>query len=47
MLAAGRETFDFAPWQLIGPGAGLVLAVAAATLVSDALRDVTDPRGHR
>lgn len=47
MLAAGRETFAFAPWQLIGPGAGLVLAVAAATLVSDALRDVTDPRGHR
>ena len=43
MLAAGRETFAAAPWQLIGPGAGLVLAVAAATLVGDALRDVTDP----
>lgn len=43
MLAAGRDTFAYAPWQLVGPGLGLVLAVAAATLVSDALRDVTEP----
>lgn len=43
MLAAGRDTFAYAPWQLIGPGLGLVLAVAAATLVGDALRDVTEP----
>lgn len=43
MLAAGRDTFAYAPWQLIGPGLGLVLSVAAATLVGDALRDVTDP----
>ncbi|WP_211226875.1 ABC transporter permease [Amycolatopsis benzoatilytica] len=43
MLATGRETFAYAPWQLLGPGLGLVLSVAAATLVSDALRDVTDP----
>lgn len=47
MLAAGRETFAHAPWQLIGPGVGLVLAVAAATLVGDALRDVTDPERRR
>ncbi|GAA1850085.1 ABC transporter permease [Pseudonocardia ailaonensis] len=43
MLATGRETFAYAPWQLIGPGLGLVLSVAAATLLGDALRDVTDP----
>ena len=43
MLASGRDTFAYAPWQLLGPGLGLVLSVAAAALVSDALRDVTDP----
>jgi nickel transport system permease protein len=43
MLSAGRDTFAYAPWQLIGPGLGLILAVTAATLVSDALRDATDP----
>lgn len=43
MLATGRATFAFAPWQLIGPGVGLVLTVTAAALISDALRDVTDP----
>jgi ABC-type dipeptide/oligopeptide/nickel transport system permease subunit len=43
MLSAGRDTFAYAPWQLLGPGLGLVLAVTAATLISDALRDVTDP----
>ncbi|WP_433497083.1 ABC transporter permease [Sphaerimonospora sp. CA-214678] len=43
MLATGRETFAYAPWQLLGPGLGLVLSVAAAALISDALRDVTDP----
>ncbi|HLU55240.1 MAG TPA: ABC transporter permease [Pseudonocardia sp.] len=43
MLAAGRETFAYAPWQLLGPGLGLVCSVAAAALVSDAMRDVTDP----
>jgi nickel transport system permease protein len=43
MLASGRETFAYAPWQVIGPGLGLILAVTAASLVSDALRDVADP----
>lgn len=46
MLAAGRETFAYAPWQLIGPGTGLILSVAAAALIADALRDVTDPGRH-
>jgi peptide/nickel transport system permease protein len=43
MLADGRETFAYAPWQLAGPCAGIVLAVAAASLIGDALRDVLDP----
>lgn len=43
MLADGRETFAYAPWQLIGPCTGIVLAVTAASLIGDALRDVLDP----
>ena len=43
MLATGRTTFAYAPWQLVGPGLGLVLSVTAAALVSDALRDAADP----
>jgi len=40
----GSRLFDTAaPWLLIGPGVGIVAAVAAATLISDALRDCTDP----
>lgn len=46
MLATGRDTFAYAPWQIVGPGVGLVLAVTAVTLISDALRDATDPRRH-
>ena len=41
MLSAARDTATAAPWQLIGPGAGLVLSMAAATLTADGLRDVT------
>jgi nickel transport system permease protein len=43
MLAAARQTLSFAPWQIIGPATGLVLTVLAATLLSEALRDVADP----
>jgi ABC-type dipeptide/oligopeptide/nickel transport system permease subunit len=32
-----------APWLLIGPGLGIIAAVTAATLISDAIRDCTDP----
>jgi ABC-type dipeptide/oligopeptide/nickel transport system permease subunit len=32
-----------APWLVIGPGLGIIAAVTAATLISDALRDSTDP----
>lgn len=43
MLAGARETLAYAPWQIIGPATGLVATVLAATLLSEALRDVTDP----
>jgi peptide/nickel transport system permease protein len=43
MLAGARETLGYAPWQIIGPATGLVATVLAATLLGEALRDVTDP----
>lgn len=43
MLAASRQTLASAPFQLIGPGVGLLVTVLAATLLSDALRDVNQP----
>lgn len=42
MLNEGRMDLMVAPWLLIGPGIGLVLAVASVTLISDALRDCAD-----
>ncbi len=45
MLNDSRLNVTIAPWLLIGPGVGILLAVTAATLISDALRDCTDP-GH-
>ena len=43
MLNDSRLYDTVAPWLLVGPGLGIVAAVTAATLVSDALRDATDP----
>jgi ABC-type dipeptide/oligopeptide/nickel transport system permease subunit len=43
MLNDSRTDLTVAPWLLIGPGVGIVLAVAAASLISDALRDCADP----
>lgn len=43
MLAGARDTLSYAPWQILGPATGLVVTVLAATLLSEALRDVTDP----
>lgn len=43
MLNDSRTDLTIAPWLLIGPGIGIIAAVAAATLLSDALRDCTDP----
>lgn len=42
MLNESRMDLMGAPWLLIGPGIGLVLAVTSVTLVSDALRDCAD-----
>jgi oligopeptide/dipeptide ABC transporter ATP-binding protein len=44
MLADSRGSLAGAPWLVIGPTLGIVVSVAAATLLSDALRDVVDPR---
>lgn len=43
MLNDSRLNLTIAPWLFIGPGIGILAAVAAATLISDALRDCTDP----
>jgi peptide/nickel transport system permease protein len=42
MLSDSRGDLASCPWLAIGPCVVLVLAVAAAILLSDALRDVTD-----
>lgn len=42
MLNESRIDLMTAPWLLIGPGLGLVLAVTSVTLISDALRDCAD-----
>lgn len=47
MLSNSRQTLSVAPFQVIGPGVGLMLTVLAATLISDALRDVSEPEGQR
>ncbi|PID86895.1 MAG: peptide ABC transporter permease [Chloroflexi bacterium] len=41
MLSQARDTAAYAPWQLVGPGVGLFLSIAAANLIADALRDIT------
>ncbi|GAB3481002.1 ABC transporter permease [Amycolatopsis cihanbeyliensis] len=46
MIAESRASYAVAPWLLIGPGLGIVLCIAGATLISDALRDCTDPAGR-
>ena len=43
MLNDSQLYLTVAPWLVIGPGLGIIAAVGAATLISDALRDGTDP----
>lgn len=43
MLSETRLYFSTAPWLLIGPAVATLLAVTAANLVGDALRDVAAP----
>ena len=40
----GRRFLTTAPWLAIFPGAAIALAVFAATVLGDALRDALDPR---
>lgn len=44
MILESREYLRSAPWLLLAPGAALVLATAAATLLGDALRARLQPR---
>jgi peptide/nickel transport system permease protein len=44
MLSDSRGDLANAPWLIVGPTLGIVLSVAAATLLSDALRDAVDVR---
>ncbi|GAB3133595.1 ABC transporter permease [Tsukamurella serpentis] len=44
MLAQARGTLSYAPWQILGPATGLVLTVLTATILSEALRDVTSEK---
>ncbi len=43
MLSDSRFYFTIAPWLLFGPGVPIFLAVVAANLIGNALRDVLDP----
>lgn len=47
MLSESRLTLSIAPFQVIGPGAGLMVTVLASTLLADALRDVSEPASRR
>lgn len=43
MILEARPHLGVAPWLLLAPGAALVVATAAATLLGDALRDRLQP----
>jgi nickel transport system permease protein len=47
MLSESRLTLSIAPFQVIGPGAGLMVTVLASILLADALRDVAEPASRR
>jgi len=42
MIADSRQSLASAPFLILGPTIGLTMTVLMATLLSDALRDVTD-----
>ncbi len=47
MLSDSRGDLAVCPWLAIGPSVVLILAVASAIMLSDALRDVTDVNAAR
>lgn len=47
MVSASRQSLASAPFQLIGPGIGLLMTVLAANLISEGLRDVNEAGARR
>jgi ABC-type dipeptide/oligopeptide/nickel transport system permease subunit len=47
MVAEARGYLDRAPWLVLAPATALVLSVAAASLVGDAIQAATTPGGPR
>ncbi|NTV63534.1 MAG: ABC transporter permease subunit, partial [Oscillochloris sp.] len=47
MLSDSRLYFTRAPWLLLGPALPIFVAVIAANLLGNALRDTLDPRMSR
>lgn len=47
MLADSRNLMEMAPWLLLVPAIGLMLAVLGFNLLGDALRDILDPKTRR
>ncbi len=44
MLNGARGYLEIDPWLIIGPGAGIFLAVLGFNFIGDGIRDVLDPR---
>ena len=44
MIADGREYLTTAPWIVMAPGAGMLIAVLAFNFLGDGLRDALDPK---
>jgi peptide/nickel transport system permease protein len=44
MLSRGRQYMTIAPWLVLAPGIGIMLAVLGFNLLGDAQRDLLDPR---
>lgn len=47
MVNEAQLHFQAAPWLAFFPGLAIVIAVLSANLLSDALRDLLDPRYRR
>ncbi len=47
MLSEARNLMELAPWLLLVPAIGLMLAVLGFNLLGDALRDILDPKTRR
>jgi peptide/nickel transport system permease protein len=47
MISAGQDYIGAAPWLVIAPGVAIMIALAAFSLLGDALRDALDPSLER